>query len=107
MSISDFFEPDPAQASDLIATIGGCLERGSGALLLDRAVLPAEFFDLSTGLAGELVQKLTNYRIRMAAVVPDLSVHSPRFCEFVREANRGGQFRFFATRDEAIGWLRQ
>jgi hypothetical protein len=100
-----FFEPDGVRLTDPIAAVVGCIEHGTQALLLDRHALPAEFFDLSTGVAGELVQKLTNYGIRMAAVVPDLSAHSARFREFAREANLGNQFRFFATRQEAIDWL--
>ena len=41
----------------------------------------------------------------MAAVVPDLVAHSEWFREFAGEANRGRQFHFFATRQEAIAWL--
>jgi Domain of unknown function (DUF4180) len=52
-----------------------------------------------------VVQKLTDYCIRMAAVVPDLPVQPLRFREFAREANAGSQFRFCATRREAIDWL--
>jgi hypothetical protein len=52
------------------------------------------------------VQKLVNYGVRMAAVVPDLAAHSLRFGEFAREANQGRQFRFFTTRQESIDWLR-
>jgi Domain of unknown function (DUF4180) len=100
-----FFEPDPARPIAPVAALVGCIEHGARGLLLDRAALPASFFDLSTGVAGELVQKLVNYGIHMAAVVPDLSAHSPRFQEFVREANKGRQFRFFATREEAVAWL--
>lgn len=100
-----FFEPDPAQPIAPVAAVVSCIEHGSYALLLDRAALPAAFFDLSTGVTGELVQKLANYGVRMAAVVPDLAAHSPRFQDFAREANRGRQFRFFATRDEAVAWL--
>ncbi len=74
------------------------------ALLLDHGALPAAFFDLSTGVAGELVHKLVNYW-RMAAVVPDLAAHSQRFGEFAREANQGRQLRFCATREDAIDWL--
>jgi len=33
------------------------------------------------------------------------AIHSLRFQEFLREANRGRQFRFFPTREEAIQWL--
>lgn len=92
----------PSRPMDLIA---GCLENGSGLLLADEGVLPAEFFDLSSGFAGELVQKLANYDIRMAAVVPDESVHSSAFQAFAREANRSKQVRFFASRVQAVEWL--
>ena len=102
---SAFFEPDGAEPIAPVAALVRCIEHGSYALLLDRAALPASFFDLSTGVAGELVQKLVNYGVRMAAVVPDLSAHSPRFQEFAREANAGRQFRFFATREGAVAWL--
>jgi Domain of unknown function (DUF4180) len=100
-----FFEPDGALPIAPVAALVRCIEQGSRALLLDRGALPPAFFDLSTGVAGELGQKLVNYGIRMAAVVPDLAAHSPRFQDFAREANRGRQFRFFATREEAVAWL--
>jgi hypothetical protein len=100
-----FFEAPADGRLDPTALVGGCLDRRSGALLLDRPALPDAFFDLSSGLAGELVQKLTNYRIRMAAVVPDLDGQPLRFREFAREANAGRQFRFCATRAEALDWL--
>ena len=100
-----FFEPDPAQPIAPVAALVRCIEHGSYALLLDRGTLPASFFDLSTGVAGELVQKLVNYDVRMAAVVPDLAGCPERFREFVAEANRGRLFRFFVTREAAIDWL--
>jgi PadR family transcriptional regulator AphA len=100
-----FFEPDGVQAADPVAAVIRCIEDGSRALLFDRGALPAAFFDLSTGVAGEVAQRLVNYHIRMAAVVPDPSVHSPRFREFAGEANRGARLRFFPTRGEAVAWL--
>ena len=102
-----YYEPEPAQAFDPVAVVTSCIESGARSLLLDESKLPTEFFDLSSGLAGELLHKLTVYRIPMAGVVPDPSAHSPRFQDFAREANRGRQFRFFSTREEAIGWLEQ
>jgi hypothetical protein len=100
-----YFEPDPAQPFDPTALVAGCLGRGASAVLLDAGACPREFFDLSTGLAGETLQKLTNYRIRLVAVVPDPSIYSVRFREFAGEAKRGRACRFFATREEAIDWL--
>lgn len=100
-----FFEATGGGPFDPAALVGGCLEHGTHALLLDRAALPPAFFDLRTGVAGELVQKLVNYGLRMAAVVPDLGAQPLRFREFAREANAGHQLRFCATRDEAVEWL--
>jgi PadR family transcriptional regulator AphA len=99
-----FLEPEGAHA-DPVAAVIRCVEEGTAALLFDHGALPPAFFDLSTGVAGELAQKLVNYGIRMAAVVPDPARHSPRFRDFAREANRGARLRFFPTRNEAVAWL--
>ena len=99
------YESEGAQPVDPVAALVRCIEEGAHGLLFDHGALPAAFFDLRSGLAGELVQKLVNYGVRMAAVVPDPSVHPLRFREFAREANAGRPFRFFPTRQEAIAWL--
>jgi hypothetical protein len=85
--------------------VRACIESGNPRLLVDADVMPPEFFDLSTGVAGAVVQQLTMYGIRMAGVVPDASVHSRPFQAFVREANAGTQFRFFPDREQAVAWL--
>lgn len=100
-----YFEPAEGASFDPHDVATRCIESGTGALLLNEPAMPPEFFDLSTRVAGELVHRLSVYRIRLAAVVPDLSAHSAAFQDFVREANRGRQFRFFPTRAEAIRWL--
>ena len=100
-----YFEPAGGQPFDPVAIFSDCIESGSSSLLLDENALPAEFFDLSTGLAGELLHKLTTYRVRLAGVVPDVGAHSTRFQEFAREANKGQQHRFFSDRQSAIEWL--
>ena len=100
-----FFEADGARPVDPVAAVVRCIEHGSRVLLFDAGALPDAFFDLSTGVAGELVQKLVDYDVRMAAVVPDLAARSARFREFAREANARRQFRFFETREEAVAWI--
>lgn len=102
-----FYDAERTQPGDPGAAVIRCIEHGAGGILFDHGALPAAFFDLSTGVAGELAQKLANYGLRMAAVVPDASVHSARFQDFAREANQGRQIRFFATRGEAVAWLEE
>ncbi|HVS64478.1 MAG TPA: DUF4180 domain-containing protein [Thermoanaerobaculia bacterium] len=94
-----------ADAPDLLAALRSCIESGSSRLLLERDALADSFFDLRTGIAGELLQNAANYGIRTAAVVPDLDSRPVRFRELALEAERGAGFRVFATRDEAIAWL--
>lgn len=101
-TFAEFALLDEFSPSAIVAT---CFEQDAQALLIDRDALPAGFFDLRTGIAGELAQRLTLYGIRLACVVPDLTAHSERFQEFAREANRGRQFRFFGSRRDAVAWL--
>jgi hypothetical protein len=106
-SVSEYYElpPQPAGEFDPIAAVTHCIESGTDRLLLDEAALPPEFFDLSTRIAGALAQRLTQYEVRMAAVVPDPSIHSRPFQDFAREADKNRWFRFFPTREQAIAWL--
>ncbi|MHB1169893.1 MAG: DUF4180 domain-containing protein [Longimicrobiales bacterium] len=87
---------------DLVAA---CYERDLFNVLFDEGSLGPGFFDLSSGVAGELVQKLVNYGIRIAAVVPDATTYSSAFRDFVRESNRSGPIRFFNDRASAVAWL--
>lgn len=95
-------EPDRLPPDEVVRA---CLEHGCGALLVNDGAFPPSFFDLSTGVAGALVQQLVNYGLRMAVVVPDPAVHSAAFQDFAREAARSAHFRFFRTRAEAMEWL--
>lgn len=88
------------------AVLEACFEQGEQAILIDRDALPSEFFDLRSGLAGELTQRLVLYGIRLACVVPDLSSQPERFVEYARESNRGTRIRFFESRAEAETWLK-
>ncbi len=91
-----------ADALDLIAT---CIENGTSQLMLHAGCLSEDFYRLSTGLAGAVLQKFTDYHIRVAAVIPlELASHG-HFGEMVSEANRGNSFHVFQTREAAERWL--
>lgn len=75
-------------------------------LLLLQENLAPEFFDLSTKLAGDILQKLVNYQIKTAFVIDLTTIKSEKFKEMATEANRGEQFRFFAEHEKAAKWLK-
>ncbi|MEV8351174.1 DUF4180 domain-containing protein [Streptomyces niveus] len=65
------------------------------------------FYDLSSGLAGAILQKFATYRLRLA-VVGDISHHllaSAALPDLVREANRGRDIWFVADLDELVARL--
>ena len=78
---------------------------------VDSALLHAEnltenFFDLSSGEAGAVLQKLRNYKIRIAVVYsPDSIRLSSRFSEMAAEEWRAGYFRLFESDRAAREWL--
>jgi hypothetical protein len=90
---------------DALALVSACVEHDAMNLLLDDRHLPPPFFDLRSGFAGEFVQKLQNYRVRLAVVFSDPSQHGERFEQFVLEARRGRGFRAFDDRESAAAWL--
>lgn len=78
---------------------------GTRALLFEASDLSAAFFDLKTGLAGELVQKLTNFRIYTALVVPNPESYGKRFAELAYEHRSQGLIRFVDSREAGMAWL--
>ena len=90
---------------DALEIITACVENETNLLLVDSSRLPADFFDLRTGFAGEFLQKMQNYRIRVAAVIQSDDSHSQRFREFLTEARKGRTFRTFDDRESAEVWL--
>jgi Domain of unknown function (DUF4180) len=69
--------------------------------------LDPSFFDLRSGLAGEVVQKFANYRVGLVVVgdVAEYVAASPALGEFVRESNRGRQVWFVSDAAELCSRL--
>lgn len=78
----------------------------SGGLLLSEEEIGENFFDLHTGLAGELFQKFINYHQRLALLIPDLGKHGERIQELALEHNTHPSIRFFSSQTKAEGWLK-
>jgi PadR family transcriptional regulator, regulatory protein AphA len=91
--------------SHALEAVAFCHENGTNLLLLFTECLSDDFFKLSTGLAGAIIQKFVNYGIKTALVLGDEAINQGRFAEMVSEANRGNHFRTFPDRLEAESWF--
>jgi hypothetical protein len=61
-----------------------------------------EFFDLRSGIAGDVLQKFVNYQGRLA-IIGDISRHTQKseaLAALVRESNRGKDVRFLEALED-------
>jgi hypothetical protein len=90
---------------DVTLLLEACYEHETNLILLHAANLTEHFFDLSSGEAGEILQKLRNYRVRLAVVTDEDVRPSRMFAEVIAEEKRNGYFHLFPDRESALAWL--
>src|SRR5215216_7011264 len=83
--------------SDISDALGSCI-CAEGLIVTENDLAP-EFFDLRSGLAGELFQKFTNYNLRVAIVLPDPEAYGERFSELAYEHRSHSMIRFVRSKD--------
>ena len=74
----------------------------SGIIIVKRQNLGEDFFDLSSGLAGGILQKFSNYRVRLFVVGDFSETESKSLKEFILESNKGRQVNFLEDASQAI-----
>ena len=71
-------------------------------LLIHEASLPASFFDLSSGLAGDILQKFVQYGMTVAIVGDFEKYNSKSLSSFIVECNRGRSIFFVRDVETAL-----
>lgn len=95
---------DVDSALDLLMSVKH--ETGMGYLVIDKNLVTEDFFVLSTGLAGEILQKYMNYGGKIAVYGDYSGYTSKPLQDFIYESNQGKDFFFVASQEEAINKLR-
>ncbi|MBR7620446.1 DUF4180 domain-containing protein [Phenylobacterium sp. 20VBR1] len=99
--------PRLSSGRDATDIIGDAYGAEVAVVALPASRLTDEFFDLSTRLAGEFVQKFVNYGAALA-IVGDISAHiaaSSALRDFVYESNRGRHLWFVDSLDDLAARL--
>ncbi len=80
-------------------------EAGTKNIVIDKKLIAEDFFILSRGLAGEILQKYINYGGRIA-IYGDYSHYTSKpLKDFIYESNKGRDVFFAATEAEAVAML--
>ena len=87
-------------ALDLMASIR--YEHHVTSIAIDKAAFSEDFFVLSTGMAGEILQKFVTYQMKLAIIGDYSNYTSKPLRDFMYESNKGSHIFFVATRDEAM-----
>lgn len=75
------------------------------AIALNKEAISEDFFSLRTGLAGEVLQKFINYKMKFA-IVGDFSMYdSKALRDFIYESNNGKDIFFLANEQDVISKL--
>lgn len=90
----------PQDALDMIATVS--YNHKCNRIALNKSNLSEEFFKLSTGLAGEILQKFINFRAKVAIIGDFTDYTSKPLHDFIYECNSGNDIFFVSTIDEAL-----
>jgi hypothetical protein len=91
---------DTQSALDLIASAQ--YENDCDKLIVYKSCVADNFFVLSTGIAGEILQKFINYRKKIA-IVGDYSKYTSKpLKDFIYESNNGNSIYFVPSLEEAL-----
>jgi hypothetical protein len=90
-------------SSDFLNAIMNC---STDTIVLRKEDLAGEFFDLKTKLAGDCLQKISNYHKRLIILGDFKENISKSLNDFIYESNKRGQVIFSKEITEAIELLR-
>lgn len=100
---NDIIIKDVQSAIDFIMTVK--YETNCNRIALNKEAIVEDFFILSKGLAGEILQKFINYQTKFS-IYGDYSKYTSKpLKDFIYESNNGKDIFFVKNEDEAIKML--
>ncbi|MFY9171960.1 MAG: DUF4180 domain-containing protein [Petrimonas mucosa] len=87
---------------DGLNLLGTLYYQGFDKIILHEKNITPDFFDLKSGIAGEILQKFSNYRVRLAIVGDFTKYGSRSLKDFIVESNKRRDINFVSTSAEAI-----
>lgn len=89
-------------AQDGLDLLGDIYYQGFDKVIIHEKNITPEFFDLKTKIAGDILQKFSNYRIGLAIVGDFEKYESKSIRDFIFESNKTKHINFAETLDEAL-----
>ena len=91
-----------SQAQDVLDIFGDLMFAGCDRLIIHERSLHTDFFELKTRLAGDILQKFSNYRVKLAISGDFAKYNSKSLQDFITESNKSNMVFFTDTIENAI-----
>lgn len=82
--------------------LGNVYYQGFDRMIIHERHLSTDFFDLQNGMAGEILQKFSNYRMRLAIVGDFKKYTRQSIKDFIYESNKLGHINYVSSVSEAL-----
>lgn len=89
-------------AEDGLDLLGNLYYQGFDKIIIHEHNITPNFFDLKNGMAGEILQKFSNYRVSLAIVGDFSPYQSKSIKDFIYESNKGKHINFLGSATEAL-----
>jgi hypothetical protein len=93
------------ETQDALDLMADSVYRGSSKIIIHEKNITPDFFDLKTGIAGEILQKFSTYNIQLAIIGDYSKFSSESLKDFIFESNKYGRINFVNTTEKAINSL--
>ena len=94
-----------ATTQDGVDLLGNLYYQNINKVIIYEKNITPDFFDLKTGIAGEILQKFSNYRVYLAIVGDFSAYQSKSVRDFIFESNKHGHINFVESLPKAINSL--
>lgn len=92
-------------AEDALDLMGNVYYQGFDKMIIYQKNMTPDFFDLKNKMAGEILQKFSNYRVSLVIIGDFSNFKSKSLNDFIYESNKGKHVNFVASLDEALNAL--
>lgn len=87
---------------DGLDLLGNLYYQGFDKIIVHEKNITPDFFDLRNGMAGEILQKFSNYRVQLA-ILGDFTPYTSKSLKgFIYESNKNRHIIFVSTMAEAL-----
>jgi Domain of unknown function (DUF4180) len=89
-------------ADDALNLLGDLYYQGYDKIVMYEHQVTSDFFELKNGMAGEILQKFSNYRMQLSIIGDFEKYDSKSLNDFIYESNKGKHVNFVDSLTKAL-----